>query len=303
MIRTIEGETMGGLYRLRIPSAQVIPNLKAIVQSTLDLVDNQMSAWKPESDLCRFNAAPMGEWVTIPSEMASVVETGLRMSKFTGGALNICLGHQTSAYGFGPHVDALSFQVIDPCVALELDIDENRLRRHADIALDLNSVAKGYAVDLVCTRLCRAGLTDYMIEVSGDIRAVGKRPDGHPWSVALELPIPDKIVPIRFVPLVDCAVACSGNYRNTKDGLGHVIDPDTGYPMSAMGSSVAVLASTAIEADALATSLFAMGNLAGLSFARDHKLPAIFITSDEQGFKEEGSEMANKLFKKVELVD
>lgn len=295
MITTIEGETMGGLYRLRVPTTQLIPGLKVLVQSAVDLVDCQMSAWKPRSDLCKFNAAPIGDWVLIPDEMAEVVEIGLRLSKITSGALNICLGQHSSSFKFAPNIDLRPIQVVDPCVALELDKNENRLRRHVDIALDLNSIAKGYAADLVCEKLQTAGLTDYMIEISGDIRAVGKRPDGHPWSFALELPLPDKIVPIRFVPLVDCAIACSGNYRQTKDGMGHILDPRTGLPMPASFSSVTVMADSAAKADALATSIFAMGYSARSGFVEKYKLAAIFVDQDENGFREEVSRKADKI--------
>lgn len=294
MITTIEGETMGGLYRLRVPTTQLVPNLKVLVQSTVDLIDTQMSAWKPGSDLCRFNTSPIGDWVLIPDEMAKVVEIGLRLSKITNGALNICLGQQSSRFGFAPNIDPQPLQVIDPCVALELDQSENRLRRHADIALDLNSIAKGYAADLVCEKLRKAGLNSYMIEISGDIRAVGKRPDGHPWSVALELPLPDKLVPIRFVLLDDCAIACSGNYRQINGDTGHIINPRTGLPISASFSSVTVIANSAAEADALATAIFAMGNSARLNFVNSHKLATIFIDQDESGFREENSQMAKK---------
>ncbi|MBL4807916.1 MAG: FAD:protein FMN transferase, partial [Rhodobacteraceae bacterium] len=204
MITTIDGKTMGGLYRLRVPTAQVFSGLKALTQDVLDRIDTQMSAWISHSDLCRFNVTPVGEWVSIPSDMANVVALGLQMSTFTDGALNICLGQQSRAFGFMPgKVGGSNFS--DANTALDLDLENTMLRRRTDVVLDLNAIAKGYAADLVCSTLRQSGVRDMMIEVAGDICAIGQRPDQNPWTVAMELPLSDRIVPIRFVPLKDQA--------------------------------------------------------------------------------------------------
>lgn len=295
-ISTLTGKTMGGLFRLRLPQSQESGHLISAVQSLLDLVDTQMSGWSDTSDLARINAAPLHEWVPLPKEMAEVVALGLEMAIETQGALNICMGLNARVFGHGTNnapLGGMAPASIDPNAALHLDHKNLRIQRRMDVLLDLNSIAKGYAVDLVSAYLKSQGVTDFILEVAGDIYATGKRPNGMPWTVGLELPLPDKSIPLRFVPLIDCAIATSGNYRRyiTNEGgmAGHVIDPTTGQAMDELYASVTVIAQCSARADALATALFTMGPKAGLEFAKQGDIAAIFISRSTDGFIEEGS--------------
>ena len=295
-IETIDGQTMGGTYRLRFAVTDNNPDIKIQVQALLDMVETQMSGWKDSSDLNRFNNAALNEWVPIPPEMTNVVMLGLQMSQETNGALNICMGENSRIFGHGADVTASNNPVsaaVDPMNVLELDAPNRMLRRNQNIRLDLNSIAKGFAVDLVVFYLKKTGITDFIIEVAGDIYASGKRPNGMPWSVAIELPLPDKSVPLCFVPLVDYAIATSGNYRRfnkTQNGIaGHLITPKTGQALSEIYASVSVLAPFSVRADGLATALFVMGASAGFKFAEKNNIAATFITRTTDGFKEEGT--------------
>ena len=176
---------MGGLYRLRLPISQKPVGISAGVQAILDLVEQQMSGWNNASDLSRINAAPLGEWTALPSEMAAVVSLGLEMAIETQGALNICMGQNARVYGHGTDAPALGGnapQSVDPAVAIRLDTENGRIKRQTDVLLDLNSIAKGYSVDLVSDHLKSRGITDFILEIAGDIYAAGKRPDGNPWD-------------------------------------------------------------------------------------------------------------------------
>ncbi len=307
MISTITGQTMGGLYRLRLPISQKPEGVFAGVQAILDLVEHQMSGWNDTSDLARINAAPLGKWVAIPSEMAEVVAFGLDMADETLGALNICMGHNALVYGHGTDAPPLrgdAPQSIAPDIAVLLDAKNGLIQRRMDVRLDLNSIAKGYSVDLVSDHLKAQGITDFILEVAGDIYAAGKRPNGMPWTVGLELPLPDKSVPLRFVPLLDCAIATSGNYRRyktTKNGIaGHVINPVTGQAMDELYASVTVIAPSSARADALATALFAMGSKVGLGFATQNSIAATFISRSADGFTEQGTPAMSDYLKEHE---
>lgn len=293
---------MGGTFRLRMPREQYSMHIDTEVQALLDLVDTQMSGWDEGSDLSRFNQSEVGEWVSIPAEMTAVVALGLEASAETNGALNICMGHNSRVYGHGTYSAPIGGDV-PKCYAsgdsIEQDKKNGRVRKKQDIALDLNSIAKGYSVDLVGEYLQGIGVRDYMLEVAGDIYAYGVRPDKMPWTVALELPLPDKTVPLRFVPLSNCAIATSGNYRRfrkTADGfVGHLIDPETGKASSEIYCSVSVVAPSSARADGLATALFAMGPDAGFAFAAKNNLAAIFISRKWEGFEERGTDAMNKI--------
>ena len=287
---------MGGLYQIRLPISQKPEGVFQAVQAILDGIEQQMSGWRDTSDLARVNAAPLNQWVDIPPDFAKVVELGLEMADESHGALNICMGHNARVYGHGTHAAPLGGnapQSIDPGIALQLDLENLRLKRRIDVLIDLNSIAKGYAVDLVSAYLKARGVTDFIVEAAGDICAAGKRPNGMPWTVGLELPLPDKSIPLRFVPLADCAIATSGNYRRftpIKGGIaGHVINPVTGLAMGNLYASVTVIAPSSARADALATALFAMGPQVGAGFAAQNNIAATFISRTKSGFSETGS--------------
>lgn len=285
MIDTIEGETMGGSWRLRLPQGCDAEPARRAVQTAFDLVDGQMSAWKPDSVLNQINRTRLGAWVELPEETAFVIRAGLGLMAEMPDTFSILMGGASARYAFQPgRVCAVS---ADP---LAVEFDGQRLRRLVDVALDLNAIAKGYAVDLAAKALGALGCERFLVESAGDIFARGMRPDDSPWVVAMELPIPDRIVPARFIPLVDCAIATSGGYRRAKGAASHLISPATGAPLPANGASCAVLAPTTLQADGWATVMGVLGPERGLALATERSLAATFIIPDPpDGFLEAGS--------------
>jgi len=283
-IATFSGVAMGGGWTLRQPAA--VRSGAAEVQAALDLVDAQMSAWKPGSALSRLNAAPVGDWMPIPPEMGHVLQAGLDLMQIAPGAFSVLMGGASAAAGFQPGQPCAPGR--DPGV---IEVAPGQARRMADVAVDLNAIAKGFAADLAGHLLVQAGHSDFLIEVAGDILAKGQRPDGLPWTAAVELPIPGRSVPARLLPVCDAGLAGSGGYRRARGGVGHILDPATGKPLPATMPSVAVLARTAMESDGWATVLSVLGPRAGLALAAERQLPALFISPapDGGGFVETGS--------------
>jgi FAD:protein FMN transferase len=289
---TLEGLTMGGTWRLRLAHAGndgVQSQIRLMVQSTLDLVDNQMSAWKPASDLNAMNAAPLGQWLRLSHEIVTVIASGLAMMAKTDGRFSICLGGASARQGFIPG----RICGIGSAQSIEVDATTCHARRIADVAVDLNALAKGFAADLVAAKLRHQGHRHFLIEVAGDIYAQGRRPDGLPWTVALELPVPGRIIPARFLRLADGTMGeglcTSGGYRRYKGDQSHLISPQSGAPLSVKIGAIAVYAASAIQADALATALAVMGPKDGLAFAARENLAAVWITPTDDGFIEQGS--------------
>lgn len=292
-IETVEGLSMGGTWRLRLPLGQTDP--RGIVQAGLDLVEGQMSAWRATSALNQINASPLGQWVPVPAETAAVIGAGLDLMRLAPDAFSILMGGAQAADGFIPGRVCPMGHSPDL-----LELRGHCARRHADFAIDLNAIAKGFAADLVSLMLTEAGYSDFLIEVAGDIVARGQRPDGLPWTVALELPVPDRMIAARLIPLFNSAIATSGGYRRSIGARSHLRRPGTGHALTGAPASVAVLAATGMQADGWATVMAVLGAERGLKLAASVGLAVVFIDTAPDGFRETGSPVMDALLDQIE---
>ncbi len=153
-----------------------------------------------------------------------------------------------------------------------LEIDGAHVRKSAPIALDLNGIAKGYGVDRLAETLREHGIADGLVGIDGEMRALGLRPDGEAWTIAVEAPDAERRTPHSILALQDAAVATSGDYRHWVEvqgrRLSHTMDPRRGAPLIASPASVTVVARTCAEADAWATALMVLGPDRGAALAR-----------------------------------
>lgn len=291
----LNGPTMGtgwsALFFAR-PGFDPAP-VRAALQAAVDEVDNQMSTWKPESDLMRLNIAPVNEWVAVPARLLDVLRLGLEIGKASGGAFDIGMGDAVIAWGFGPEpaasgriAAAMTIRRLPAHEALELDIAAGRVRKRDRITLDLNGIAKGYGTDRLAETLTRFGIASGLVGIDGEMLAFGLRPDGEPWTIAIEAPDPKRRAPHSVLSLQDAAVATSGDYRHwvVVQGcrLSHTMNPHRGAPLTAAPASVTVVAQTCAEADAWATALMVLGPQAGETLARQQGLDALFLLRDDE---------------------
>ena len=168
------------------------------------------------------------------------------------------------------------------------------------VEIDLSAIAKGYGADHVANGLEFLGRHDYLVEIGGEVHASGDRPKGGPWRVAIERPQIEGRAIQFVIELRDRAMATSGDYRifyieNGKH-ISHTIDPRTGRPVEYGPASVTVLADTATEADAWATTLMVLGEEEGLSLAQERGIAALVLIRNEDGTL---SERHNTLFADV----
>lgn len=294
------GTVMGGGWQVKhIRQPDINPDhVSHSAFAALQLVDMQMSTYKNSSDLMRLNQAPLDTWVTIPTPMAHVIDTAERIADFTDGALDITLGKAVNAWGFGPdpvpehipEITLLKNEAIDQLASYERQFSPTAIKKNRDIAFDLCALAKGFAVDQAARTLQALGLKHFLIEASGEIYAQGHRPDGAPWQVGLELPIPGNHIVYGQIALDGYAVATSGNYRNRRQiddqEFTHVINPTNGVPVCSDLLAVTVIDDTCMRADALATALFIKGAKDGSAFADTHDLPALFLIRTHDGICE-----------------
>lgn len=291
----LAGDTMGTSWSV---AAVATPGsdagrLRAIVIEACDLVIAQMSPWEPGSDISRFNAAEAGAEMALPAEFCEVLACALRIAAETGGACDPTLGALVDLWGFGPRpaptlppsphaIDAALRTAGWQRLALAPD---GRIRQPGGLRLDLSSIAKGFAVDLVAARLRAHGIVHALVEIGGELSGHGVKPDGTPWWVGIEHrngPAPTK--PGIAVALHGMAIATSGVERAvTIDGRrhAHTIDPRTGTPLAGGVARATVLHASCMEADAYATAFMVIGAPRALAFAAGRHIAALLI--DETG--------------------
>jgi len=264
--------------------------VRSALQAAVDEVDGQMSTWKPDSDLMRLNAAPIGEWIAVPARLLEVLRLGLEIGRASGGAFDIGMGDAVMAWGFGP--EAAAPDGIRTAMAASrrpahdvLEINGEHVRKAAPIALDLNGIAKGYGVDRLAEILRNQGISDGLGGIDGEMRAMGLRPDGEAWTIAVEAPDAERRTPHSILALQDAAVATSGDYRHWVEvqgrRLSHTMDPRRGAPLIASPASITVVARSCAEADAWATALMVLGPVKGATLAKQSGLDALFLLRDD----------------------
>lgn len=255
---------------------------EAAILATLSRIIGQMSNWEADSDIARFNRAPIDQWVPLPPDMLTVLRTGLDMARLSGGAFDPAIGHLVERWGFGPSVRSTAPMITtSPWQAIEVMGDT--ARRRADVALDFSGIAKGFAVDAVADTMRTLGAANFLVEIGGELCGQGVKPDIQPWWVDVEVP-QGLSVPILRIALCDLSVATSGDYRRYrmegKQRLTHSINPATQSPIVEGVASVTVLHESAMMADAWATAITVLGPDRGMALATRHDLAARLVMRD-----------------------
>lgn len=306
-LQRLDGRTMGTTWSVQwLPlSAVSAQELQRGIQAELDRVDGQMSTYKPQSELSRFNRAPAGSWRVLPPEFFRVLQHALQLARDSDGAYDPTVGPLVNLWGFGPdqrpHQPPTAAAIAQAKARvgwwkLRLDPTSRRAWQPGGIYLDLSAVAKGYGADQVGRYLQRMGVRTYLVEVGGELKAHGRKPDGSVWRVGIERPdaaagavsTSDEL--IDAVALDNRAIATSGDYRHVFEDHGrfysHHIDPRSGYPVPHEVASVSVLADDCMQADPLGTTLSVLGAERGMAYARDHDLAVLMIVRTADGFEQ-----------------
>ncbi len=286
-VRELAGEALGTSWRLLWAG----PELPAsAVDAALDAVAAEMSAWRPDSALSRFNAAPAGAWVPLPVGLLDVLRCGLAVAEASDGAFDPTMGAAAEAWGFGPSGPRAAPPAHAPAPLgwRRLRIDAGgRAFQPGGLSLDVGGIGKGWAADMLARLLDRRGASSHLVEVGGEVVGRGLKPDGAPWTVALEPPRPGAPCP-AVVALHTGALATSGDHRRgfAHDGrrYAHTLDPRTGAPLAAPPASVTVWAPACTEADAWATALTVLGREAGVALADREGVAALITEPSAEGF-------------------
>ncbi|WP_225783093.1 FAD:protein FMN transferase [Xenophilus sp. Marseille-Q4582] len=299
------GTAMGTSWAVKAwaPAGATGEALQAAIHAQLQRTVDLFSHWHAHSEIGRFNDAPAGAFGF--SEAAwPVIERSLALAQATQGAVDPTLGALIDLWGFGPAGPREPPDAAVPDAArinaalqvsgwqrVRVDAATRSLHKPAGLRLDLGGIAKGWAVDQVSAALLRAGAAVHLVEVGGELKARGLKPDLQPWWVELESPSsearPREDGRRSLLALVDAAIATSGDgqrhFEHEGQRLAHTLDGRTGCPAGHGIATVSVLHASAMEADALATALTVMGLTRALAWTAHNGLAARITVRGAQG--------------------
>ncbi len=313
-VESFGGLTMGSTYSVKFVSGKGVPAKEVLQHETeaiLAELDQQLSTYRSDSDIARFNDLPAGRCETVPATIRELVAAGERLSNESGGALDLTVEPLLDLWGFGPHgqgervPDAGEIAATRQRIGHQhLRIEGERLCKDVPLQVDFNSIAAGHAVDLVSARLESLGVGSYLVEITGELKAKGRKPDGAPWRIAIEAPREDERAAQKVIDLDGYAISTSGDYRNyfERDGkrYSHTIDPQTGAPIDHRLAEATVADRSGLRADGLSTVLMVMGEERGLVFAEQQGIPAFLVIRQGTEFITKSTSAFDRLFGKGE---
>ncbi|MBY8161682.1 FAD:protein FMN transferase [Vibrio fluvialis] len=297
----LSGPTMGTSYNIKYLQQDGLPSsddLHKEIDRLLEEVNDQMSTYRKDSELSRFNQYQGIDPFEVSNQTATVVREAIRLNGLTEGALDVTVGPLVNLWGFGPEARP---EVVPTDAELaerkantgihHLSVEGNKLSKDLPhLYVDLSTIAKGWGVDVVANYIESQGIHYYMVEVGGEIRLKGLNRDGVPWRIAVEKPTVDERSIQEIIEPGDMAIATSGDYRNyfERDGVrySHIINPQTGRPIHNRVVSVTVLDKSCMTADGLATGLMVLGDEKGIEIAEQNHIPVFMIVKTDDGFKE-----------------
>ncbi|MFN3669055.1 MAG: FAD:protein FMN transferase [Brevundimonas sp.] len=306
-IQDFAGETMGTTWSARLVAPPSLDRsaIQATIEAELAEINALFSHWDPRSELSRLNAAPPGFWA-VSEPFWTLLNAALDLADDTDGAVDPTLGALVDLWGFGPpgprplngfgtgptipfEEEIAAAHAVSGWGLLRLNRDARAVQQPGGLKLDLSGIAKGHAVDRVSGRLTGMGATHHLVEIGGELRGAGVKPDGLPWWVELQQ-APGAPGARAVAALFDMACATSGDWVRRFEVYGksfsHTIDGRTGRPVDNGVASVTVLAGTAMYADAMATALTVMGPEEGPAYAGAMNIAAAFVVRAEGGVVE-----------------
>ena len=298
------GQAMGSPYTIQVVDAKLddlqMAAIKAEVEQRLKDLNHQISHYLPDSEVSKFNHGPANQPFKISPDLVRLMKFSLDLNRQSQGSWDPTLGPVISLWGFGektdkhtipPEAELKAAMKLTGCQHLTLT-DKNELSKDIpELSLNLSSSAKGFVTDEIVKLLGAHGLNNVYVAMAGDLAVRGHSPHGAKWQIGIALPMENwkEDNPMATaVALTDQAISTSGdNEKFFKDAqgrrLGHIFDPKTGWPVQHDVASVSVVGPDSMTAGATATTLFVLGQEAGLKYIEARPtMAALFIVRDAQ---------------------
>ena len=266
------------------------------VDSLFQVINSSLSTYHSNSIISKINKGD--SLVLVDDHFVRVFNKAKRIHKETNSYFDPTVGVLVNAWGFGPEKpektpDSSAVKKMMKLVGFEkVILEKNRIvKENPNIYIDFNAIAKGYSVDVIGTFIESKKITDYMVEVGGEVRVRGVNPNGKPWEIGIEKPNTNGLRSNQTtIKISNKAVATSGNYRKFKiDKKGkkyvHTVNPKTGYTEQNDLLSVSVISNKdCADVDAYATAFMAMGyEKTNVFLKKNMYLQAVLIYLDDHG--------------------
>lgn len=292
-IEKFSGPAQGSTYNISYWSEQ--PVNRAALQQQVDVelarIDKLMSNYRPDSVIEAFNSQQSTAAFEVGSELVELVQIAREISSQSQGCYDLTVKPLFELWGFKadkfnqPTTEQITQTLAQVGMAKITEAGPSMLsKQHAEMRIDVSSIAQGYTVGRLALLLEQAGVNNYLVEVGGELQVRGKKPEQQPWKVAIEKPLPgaqslQKIITVQQdEPL---AVMTSGTYRHYFDANGqrfsHVLDARVGKPVQHQTVSTTVLIADPTYADAWSTAFLCLGSQDGKAVADRLGLKVLFI--------------------------
>ena len=282
----INGESMGTRYSVNVLGDKRVS--QELINKKLVEINDIFSTWQEDSELSKLNRASVGSWISVSDELHKILKISKELYHQTEGYFDPGIGRLIDLWGFGAkggRIEAPQREEITNAFERSsiqyLMIESGRVKKTKDIHINLSAIAKGYAVDEIAKLIKESGVTNFLVEIGGEVIASGTN-KGDYWVVGIERP--DNKTPIGL-ELVDVSIATSGNYRNFFIWEGakymHIFDPTTGLPANNDLTSVSVIHPQSAMSDAYATAMMAMGSARAIELAKKMKLSVLLMANKE----------------------
>jgi len=304
-LQKFEGLAQGTTYHISYWHEQAVDDkaLETAVIEEFAAIDKTLSNYRPDSVIEQFNSNPSSDNQYVGEEIVALFRLAQGVSHASQGCFDLTIKPLFDLWGFRGETltmpDATTLQSALATIGMgkvEV-IDESHLRKPAQVRVDVSSVAQGYSVEKISRVLERFGVDDYLVEIGGELKTQGHKPNGQGWRIAIEKPLPgeQKMHKILNLPKDQTsAVMTSGTYRHYFDVDGkrysHILDARDGKPVTHDLVAVTVIHDDPTIADAWSTALLCVGPQQGMSLANGQNLKAMFIRQQGESFVETQSQ-------------
>lgn len=254
----------------------------AVARQRLAGMEEIFSRFLPESELSAHNAS-CGTYRVASAEFCHIARAALRYHALTAGLYDPRVIGHLERFGYatdfrtGSHVPASAASLADLSRPLSDDLDVRGSEVRFGARMDFAGIVKGYAADRVAVLLARSGFPDHLVDMGGDVRTGGRPADSERWHIAIE-GVPAGQLVLAFT---DGALATSGVSRRKWEQGGkrfhHLVDPRNPEAQDFTLRTVSVVTTEAIDADVWAKTLFLLGKDAGLAYAKERAIAALFL--------------------------
>ena len=288
----ISGPVFGTSYGITYYS-ETEEDFREDFDSLFSTINKSLSTYKEDSEISKINR---NEATNVDAHFITVFNESKHIFKETEGAFDPTIGAVVNAWNFGPKgkvigLDELKIDSLMASVGLDkVNLSGDRvIKENPNTFIDFNAIAKGYGVDVVSNFLESQNISNYIVEIGGEIRAKGMNMESQkPWRVGIEKPNFDGTQSlIKAIDLHNEAMATSGTYRKYSidengDRYSHIIDAKTGYPSKTNLLSISVIANNCMVADAYATAFESMGMEKVKQFLESHPELKVFLIFENE---------------------